>query len=154
MTDPATITMIVGMVQLLRQAIEGGKALIAEKDDPETKAAIADMLAKLSEVSVEAAELRFLVLEMQAEIASLKRKRDLRERRVYRKMAYYLTDPPPGMAEGPYCQLCWDAKNKPILMQVRPGNSGEWFYCRSCEGSWEWELLERETAKKKTSSPG
>lgn len=86
----------------------------AKLRDAELQAAIAELSLSASDLKIELAEMREANSTLRGELARLQTSANLRAQLQLRRGMYFLTEPPVGFHEGPYCTTCFDDSGKLI----------------------------------------
>ena len=111
--------MIKDAIALVQSALDLTNSLrgIAEKSkDAETKLVIADLQLALADLKIEIARLKTESHDLREQLAKRSATPQIGEDIESRNGLYYLRQPRPGQADGPYCTRCYDADDQLILV--------------------------------------
>lgn len=112
-----------GVIATIGAAIEICKKLreaSLKVRDAELKNLVGDLSLNLADLKMQLADMQEENVRLKAEISGNTQNADLRPRLTVRDGAYFLANPSPGHAEGPYCSRCFDVGGTLVLMQELP----------------------------------
>ena len=97
--------------------------------ESENKAKVAELISALADAKMEIASIQTTLSEKDSQIKELKEKLAVKGKMIYTKPYYFLLHDR-DQQEGPFCQACYDDKNKCIRLQEL--NKGYW-NCSVCK---------------------
>lgn len=135
MTDINSIAL--GM-QSIKAAIDIAKELRnvdSSLKDAEYKLKIAELIAALSEAKIQLTEANDTISNLKSEIRTLETALKQQQEIEFRDGHYYAADPKVGEAEGPFCNVCYGADKKLILISELPKDMLEFgkYLCPICK---------------------
>lgn len=121
----AALTSIKTATDVARLIKDGEKQL----DQAEFKLKLADLIGNLADARIEIASITELLAAKDAEIRSLQAQLELKENLIWEAPLYWTTKD--GQRDGPFCQQCFDTKEKLIRLINKNNQQGLW-HCQTC----------------------
>ena len=131
----ASIHYAVSTVNGVRQIVSGWRksAAPAPEEVQRVQEGMNEVLGQVGQAAVDMALLREENANLIREVAALKLRADIDAKRTLRDGMFFVTDPPAGYGEGPYCTACW-AHHVPL----KPSHpkSDHAFECPKCQAKF------------------
>jgi hypothetical protein len=104
--------------------------------DAELKNLIGDLSLNLADLKIQLADLQEENLRLKKDIAEMLQSTALRQKLAVRDGAYFLVEPQPGRADGPYCTRCFDVDGTLVLLSEFSGPFRRFgkYNCANCKG--------------------
>lgn len=126
---------VVTAVGSIKSAIDIAKVLKDGADTlnkAEVKLQLAELISSLADAKMQMAEVQELLLESNKEKKDLLDKLNQKAKVIYEKPSYFKINDD-NSKDGPYCQNCYDAKEKLIRLQ---GGNDDFWTCNQCEKNY------------------
>lgn len=131
MTDIATISSILSSIKTATDIAKLIKESDISLEKAETKLKLADLISSLADARIEIANIQEMLISKDQSIKELKESINIKEKLNWESPYYWLMDG--SKKEGPFCQHCYDDRNK--LIRLQGDNSGYW-ECKTCKNSY------------------
>lgn len=77
----------------------------------------ADLLGVLADLKFQISNLKEEVVRLREENVNLRVQKNLRAKVFFRDGLYYLSEPVPGLSQGPFCPTCWENRATLITLE-------------------------------------
>lgn len=118
--DPAGLALFGTALQTLSSVL----GLAKDVNKVELTQKLIEFQGQLLKIQAEMALQQQTILELQAENKDLKSLADIRSRREFDGVSYWVKEQDGDKFDGPFCQACWDSDNKIIRLVHVVGNFG------------------------------
>lgn len=136
MPDLGTLTALLGSVKTSVDLAKAIKNADFSLEKAETKLKFAELIESLAETKIQAAEIKILFEEKDAEIERLKGIIKIKAQMVKRHNAYYRKGELGIVMAEPFCTHCWDNNQKPIHLLMENDSAGNWIgKCPACKNA-------------------
>ncbi len=129
--EPLTaITSVLSSLKIAADIVKLLKDSDLSLEKAELKLKLAELMGALADVKMQMADIKDLVGEKDEVIRELQEKRDIKSKLKWEPPYYWLIED--DTKEGPFCQACWDDKDKLVRLQAR----GSHWDCKSCKNTY------------------